>query len=66
MILMGANPLLRPLKEEGFKYLFWAQMALALLIAISGPKKVSIYRAKGKICSAWLQWEELLYRHLTL
>jgi hypothetical protein len=25
--------------------IFWAQMALALLVAISGPKKVLIFRA---------------------
>jgi hypothetical protein len=31
---------------------FWAQTALALLVAISGPKKVSIFRAHP------FQWPE--------
>ncbi len=37
MILMGENPLIKP----GIQ-LFWAQMTLASLVAISGPKKVLI------------------------
>jgi hypothetical protein len=37
MILMQENPFRSPL--------FWAQMALASLVAFSGPKKVSIFRA---------------------
>jgi hypothetical protein len=39
MILMGASPFLGPSR------LFWAQMALASLVAISGPIKISIFRA---------------------
>jgi hypothetical protein len=42
LILMGENPLLH---QKG-----WAQMALALLVAISGPKKDSFFRAQP------LQW----------
>jgi hypothetical protein len=38
MVMMQANPLLRPSEISTF----WAQMALALLDAISGPKKVLI------------------------
>jgi hypothetical protein len=45
MILMRANPLLEPLEGIGPDNLFWAQIALALLVAISGPNKVSIFRA---------------------
>jgi hypothetical protein len=43
MVMMQANPLLRPLEGVGSEIsTFWAQMALALLDAISGPKKVLI------------------------
>jgi hypothetical protein len=41
------NPFLRPLEGVGPENLdfFWAQMTLAVLVAISGSKKVSIFRA---------------------
>ncbi len=40
MILMRAYPLIGPLERVGPENLdFWAQMALASLVAISGPKK---------------------------
>jgi hypothetical protein len=40
MILMRANPLLRPLEGLGPENLnFWTQMALTLPVAISGSKK---------------------------
>jgi hypothetical protein len=47
MILMRANPLLGPLEGVGPENLdfLWAQIALALLVAISGPKKVEIFSA---------------------
>jgi hypothetical protein len=47
MILLRANPLLGPLEgvdPENLDFLR-LKMALALLAAISGPKKVSIFRA---------------------
>jgi hypothetical protein len=41
MILMGENPLLGPLVGVGPENLdlFWPQMTLTLLVAISGSKK---------------------------
>jgi hypothetical protein len=41
MILTGANPLLGPLEGVSPENLFWDQMALALLVVLSGPKEVS-------------------------
>jgi hypothetical protein len=43
--LLRANPLLGPLEEVGPENLDFLRpkMALALLVAISGPKKVSIF-----------------------
>jgi hypothetical protein len=48
MILMGTDPLLGPLERSGSKNLVFlkAQMALASSLAISGPKEVSIFRAR--------------------
>jgi hypothetical protein len=45
MILVRENPLLGPLEGAGPENLFYAQTALASLVAISGPKKVSTFRA---------------------
>ncbi len=48
--LMGVNKktFLTIIMLQLFSYMesriFWAQMALALLVAISGPKKISIFR----------------------
>jgi hypothetical protein len=46
MVLMWADPLLRPFEGVDPEIsTFWDQMALASYIAISWPKKVSIFRA---------------------
>ncbi len=55
-IWMGGKSFSRPIWRGGpWDRLFWAQMALAALAAISGPKKVSTFRAQPfKRPSLWI------------
>ncbi len=61
----AGKPLLGPLEGVGPEsQLFWAQMALALLVANSGPKKVLIFRAHP---FHWpLKWIFLHQKHYVL
>jgi hypothetical protein len=56
MILIRENPLFRPLERvDPENLLFWAQKALASLVAISGPKKVLISRLTPSNVAIWAQ-----------